>query len=162
MISLADFLSKKRKYIAAIYNDETQENLRKWCKENGFDLTKKYKGEDQPEEDFRFHTTIIYSESIHKMDNGTVELDTFQVRPFEFALLGEDKDIPVIKVDGHSLYKIRSYYIDQYEMWDKWPTYLPHISVSYVRNPDYDLKLKLPKFKLWADKITIEDVESDI
>lgn len=163
MITLYEFLSKKRKYIAAIYDDETQANLRKWCEENGFDLTKKYKGEDIKPEDFVFHTTIMYSETIHDLKNESIKLDKpFQTKPFAFELLGEDKDIPVLKVDGHGLYKQREHYVEEHEMRDKWDTYKPHVSLTYVRNADTDFtKIKLPKFKLWVDRIDVEDIDAD-
>lgn len=163
MLTLYEFLNHKRKYIAAIYNKETQDNLREWCTTNSFCLSKSYGDKDIDPYDFKFHTTIIYSESIHILDNGSIELETpFKVRPFAFELLGPDKDIPVMKVDGHALYKHREHYEDTYKMRDKWDTYLPHISLSYVRDPNYDFtSMKLPKFDLVVDRIDIEDIADD-
>jgi hypothetical protein len=161
---LHEFLNQKRKYIAAIYDDETQVNLRKWCTDNGFDLSKKFKGDDQKPEDFIFHTTIMYSETIHDLPNGKLPLTKpFLVKPFAFELLGEDKDIPVMKVDGHGLYKARESYVEDYEMRDRWSSYLPHVSLSYVRDASTDFsKIKLPKFKLWVNRIDIEDIDADV
>lgn len=44
MKSFKVFIEKKtlsRKYIAVVYDDETQLKIRDWCIDNGFDLTKK-------------------------------------------------------------------------------------------------------------------------
>ncbi len=164
MLTLAEFLSHKRKYIAAIYDQATQDKLRQWCQDNGFDLPKSYGDKDIDPVEFKFHTTIFYTESIHSLANGTIELEKpFKVRPFAFELLGENKDVPVLKVDGHGLYKQREYYESTFEMRDRFPHYLPHISVSYVRDPNYDFsKIKLPKFPLMVDRLDIEDVDGEI
>lgn len=164
MLTLAEFLSHKRKYIAAIYNEETQANMRKWCADNGFDLTKSFGDKDIKPEEFKFHTTIFYSESIHNIANEQRKLDKpFAVKPFAFDLLGPEKDVPVLKVDGHKLYKEREYYESEFDMRDKWASYLPHVSLTYVRNSATDFsKIKLPKFKLWVDQIDIEDIDADV
>lgn len=164
MLTLREFLSHKRKYIAAIYDDSTQLKLRQWCLDNGFDLSKSYGGKDIDPFDFKFHTTIFYSETIHNIGNGVQTLEKpFKVRPFAFELLGPEKDVPVIKVDGHGLYKQREYYEETFEMRDKWPSYLPHVSLSYARDPNTDFsKLKLPKFQMIVDKIEIQDIDEEI
>lgn len=164
MLTLREFLSHKRKYIAAIYDTQTQDNLREWCQKNGFDLSMSYNDKPQDPREFKFHTTIFYTETIHSLGNGEFELEKpFKVRPFAFELLGENKDVPVMKVDGHGLYKQREYYEETFEMRDKWKSYLPHVSLTYVRNAETDFsKIKLPKFPLIVNKIEIDDIDSEI
>lgn len=164
MITFREFLESRRKYIAGIYSLETQSNLMEWAQDNGFNLNISYSGKEQAPEDFKFHTTIFYSETIHNIPNGIATLDKpFLVKPYEFALLGENLDVPVLKVNGHGLYKQREFYEEEYNMKDRWKSYLPHISLSYDRSADYsNVKLKMPKFNLIIDRITIEDIDESI
>lgn len=60
MKTLREFM-KKRKYVAVIYNDESQKLLRDWCNDNGFDLSYTYSGNRQEDEEFDFHTTVFYT-----------------------------------------------------------------------------------------------------
>jgi hypothetical protein len=164
MITFREFLESRRKYIAAIYSQETQDNLRTWAQENGFNLNVSYSGKEQSPEDFKFHTTIFYSEGIHNIPNGIATLDKpFKVKPYEFALLGENLDVPVLKVNGHGLFKHREYYEEEFGMRDRWKSYLPHVSLSYDRTADYsNIKLKMPKFDLIVSSITIEDIDESV
>lgn len=148
---------KVRKYVAVQYDEETQKKLRAWAKENGFDLTKSFSGSDQKEEDFDFHTTIFFTTSVHDMKNETLDQPTKTSRAVGMKYLGPDKDVPVISVDGDDIRGLRKHY-ESMGMEDEWPSYQPHISVSYARDnlPDID-KVKLPDFDLKYDKIEIKD-----
>jgi hypothetical protein len=154
-------LAMNRKYVAVIYDDESQQQLRAWCEENGFDLTKSYSGEDQNAEDFEFHTTVSYSVNEVAMKNETLPLTHGEAFPVKFKLLGDENDIPVLVVSSPDLNDIR----DEYErrgLKDKWPDYIPHISLSYVRK-DYDLTgVKLPNFTMKFGYLKIEDINEDV
>jgi 2'-5' RNA ligase len=150
-----------RKYVSVIYDDETQIKLRNWCKENGFDLSKTYNAENQDPSDFKFHTTIFYSENESIMKNEILPLVHGEAFPLKFKLLGDNQDIPVLLVSSGDLNDLR----DEYErkgLKDKWPDFLPHISLSYVRK-DYDLSgLKLPEFRMKFGELKIEDIDEDV
>lgn len=150
-----------RKYVAVIYDDETQTKLREWCIENGFDLTKSYNEADQDPSEFEFHTTVFYSQNEVSMKNEVIPLTHGEAFPVKFKLLGENKDIPVLLVSSSDLNDIRDEY-EQRGLQDKWPDFLPHISLSYVRK-DYDLKgLKLPAFRMKFGELKIEDIDEDV
>ena len=154
----------KPKYIAVYYTKETSEKLRQWCYDNGFDLSVKYNGEEQRPEDFKFHTTIIYSTSLHSdIENEDKTIDTKSVEPVAFECLGEDKDIPVLKVTGEGILSLREYYTSAYNMTDAWSDYKPHISLSYLRRDYSDIlkNLQLPDFDLDFDTITVQDIIED-
>jgi len=164
MKSFRTFMEEKtlsRKYVAITYDDKTQEKLRDWCAENRFDLSKSYNGEDQDPSDFEFHTTVFYSENEINMENQVLPLTHGEAFPVKFKLIGENKDIPVLLVSSSDLNDIR----DEYErrgLQDKWPDFLPHVSLSYVRK-DYDLKgLKLPEFRMKFGELKIEDIDEDV
>jgi 2'-5' RNA ligase len=152
--------STSRKYVAIVYDDETQQKLRKWCEENGFDLTKSYSGDDQAPEDFEFHTTIFYSENESNIEN-SITSTSGDVEATGFKLLGENNDIPVLRVRGGDLDILRRTF-EHMGLKDKWPTYIPHISLSYVKK-DYDLSgMKVPDFRMNFGELKIEDIDEDI
>jgi 2'-5' RNA ligase len=163
MKSFKTFIEEKslaRKYVAVVYDEETQKNLRKWCKENGFDLTKSYDDLDQSPEDFEFHTTVFYSTNELNIKNEVIDFDG-EVEAKEFKLLGENHDIPVLVVLSDDLSILRKTF-KQMGLEDKWPNYIPHISLSYVKK-DYDLNtLKLPDFKMKFRKLKIENIEEEL
>lgn len=168
MKSLKDYLIENenlpltKKYISVIYDDATQENLRNYCIEHGFDLSKTYGDETQDITDFEFHTTIFYTITEHKLKNEISSYETSQVYPVKFELLGENKDIPVLIVESEILDNIRYKYETDYNMKDKWQDFKPHISLSYNREniPDVE-KLPLPDFELVFDKLKIEDLNEE-
>ena len=150
-----------RKYVAVIYDDETQLLLRDWCKENGFDLTKSYSGIEQEASDFEFHTTVVYSINEVDMKNETRPLTSGEAVAVKFKLLGDENDIPVLVVSSPDIKEIRKEMVS-HGLMDKWPDYIPHISLSYVRK-DYDLNgLKLPNFRMNFGRLAIEDINEDI
>lgn len=150
-----------RKYVAIVYDEESQRKLRKWCQENGFDLTKTYGGEDQSPEDFEFHTTVFYSINESPMKNEVIPLTHGEAFPVKFKLLGDEKDIPVLVISSPGIKDIREEFVRR-GLMDKWPDYIPHISLSYVRK-DYDLRgIKLPDFRMNFGHLKIEDINEDI
>jgi hypothetical protein len=152
---------KSRKYVAVVYDQETQRKLREWCEKNGFDLTKKYNGEDQSSKDFDFHTTVFYSVNDVSMKNRVLPLSHGEAFPQAFKLLGENKDIPVLVVSSSDLNDLRDFYENE-GLEDRWPDYVPHISLSYARK-DYDLTgLKLPDFRMRFGELKIEDISEDV
>lgn len=164
--TLKDYLTEQEnkpteKYISIIYDDETQEKLRKYCENNGFDLTKDFDGNEQSPEDFNFHTTIFYSVTKHVIDNTEKYFqDVKSVSPEKFELLGKDQDTPVIIVSGDDLKSIREHYEKEYDMDDEWDEWKPHISLTYSGKDFPDIEnINLPDFSLTFKKLKIDDVK---
>ncbi len=162
MKSFRAFIEEKtlsRKYVAVVYDEETQRKLRAWCTENGFDLTKNYSGKDQASEDFEFHTTIFYSDNESDIENGTKPA-IGDVEATGFKLLSDNHDIPVLTVSGDISVLRRTF--EHMGLECTYPNYIPHISLSYVRK-DYDLTgMKLPDFRMKFGELKIEDIDEDI
>ena len=151
----------KRKYVCIVYDDESQKNLRRWCQENGFDLTKTYSGKDQSPDDFIFHTTVFYSINEAAIENEVLPLTQGEALPSKFKLLGDNNDIPVLVISSPDINDIREEFVRR-GLMDKWPDYIPHISLSYVRK-DYDTRgIKLPDFRMNFGYLKIEDINEDI
>lgn len=125
-----DFLPEEKKYICANYDPVTQGYLRKFCEQQGFDLSYKWDGSRQDPEDFDFHTTIWFTTTEHRIKNDTYKCN-FEVRPVNFELFGENENILVMEVQGDGLQEIRDSYGRAYDMQDMYPTYRPHITVCY-------------------------------
>jgi hypothetical protein len=158
MKNFKEFIAK-RKNVAIEYDAESQKNLREWAEQNGFDLSVKYNGEKQDPKDFDFHTTIFYSTNEVPLRNRTIRQTPTEVIITGIKFLGENEDIPVltISVSGGINY-LRQHY-EKLGLEDKWPTYQPHISVSYAKKPIDIKKIKLPTFRPRYDKIKIKDIE---
>ncbi|QIG70638.1 hypothetical protein EVB91_082 [Rhizobium phage RHph_I1_18] len=148
----------KRKFIGVILTPIASAQLRAWCRFNGFNIEKSFKGKDIKSHEFDFHVTIIYTETYHDTQSGSWKIDPFDLVPIGFEMLGENKDIPAILIDPNTpgLIALR----DQYKalgMKDKWPDFKPHISLSYAGGSTDGLKL--PDFKLAVNRLTIENKE---
>lgn len=150
-----------KKYVAIIYDDATQNNLRKWATQSGFDLGYGYGGEPKDPSEYEFHTTVFYTSNDvdHKeQEPGYNLIETHEVRPVAFDTLGMEKNIPVIKVEPTgALGMLRKKY-EALGYQDQWDNYVPHISLSYARKP-VDLSLrKLPTFPLTFSYVKVEDL----
>lgn len=149
----------KRKYVAAIYDEPTQERLREFCLRYGFDITHDYNGEEIPPEQFVFHTTIFFTTSQHKMSNAVLPFRT-PVIPIGFELLGKEHDVPVFRVESENIRNLRNSFADVYGMQDEWPDFKPHLSLSYKYTGDGNFRI-LPDFPLMTDRIVIKDQNED-
>lgn len=154
MISLKDFFNLKKKYIAIHFTKETEEALRNYALSNNFDLTKNYNGDNIEPREFKFHTTVFFTDKPHPISNKTIKVDgEASVKSIE--LLGKNKDIPVLKLDT-GFNHIRKQF-EELGLSDEWPEYKPHVTLSYQYKSINNLKL--PEFKIVADHIIIEDQE---
>lgn len=150
---------KKKKFVGLKFTPESQQAMMDWAVAQGFDLKSKFDGEQQAVEDFDFHTTIFFTTSEHTTKTGTFEIPQFQLKLKSFELLGEAKNIPVIKVDTDNpdLMAIRNRF-EKIGYKDAWPDYKPHISLSYKWDGTPDIKeLDLPKFPIIVARLLISD-----
>jgi hypothetical protein len=95
------------------------------------------------------------------MKNEIRPLTYGEASPVKFKLLGDEKDIPVLVVSSPDIKNIREEMVSN-GLMDKWPDYIPHISLSYVRK-DYDLtEIKLPDFMMNFGHLKIEDINENV
>lgn len=157
MKSFKEF-SAKRKCIMIICDEPSHIKLRKWCADNGFDLTVNYDGEKQPIEDFDFHTTIVYSDTAVNMKNykGPIESETAKIVGIKF--LGEKLDVPVLSIKSDGIMAIKKKYTDL-GLVDKWPVFQPHISLSYAKEVRDIKDIVLPDFDVTYNTMKIKNVD---
>ena len=149
----------KRKYVAVQYDKESQDKLRDWASKNGFDLSVKYNGDEQDPKEFDFHTTIFYSTNEINLKNKEQKVKPTEVTITGIKFLGEDKNIPVLSVAVSDGIKDLRQQFEGLGLEDQWPSYQPHISLSYAKKQIDTSEIKLPDFKPKYDKLTIEDIE---
>lgn len=158
MFNFSGFMDKSaRKYISLKYNNETQNKLRRWAVWNGFDLTKTFKGGEQPEESFDFHTTIFYTTTRHVLPTGVIEVKPKSVRATGFKMLGKEEDVPVLSLGLDTIGPIRKHY-EEMGLKDEWPYYQPHVSLSYAKQNPSPVPMELPQFDLVFDAIVVKDI----
>ena len=149
----------KRKYVSVKYDKESQDKLRDWATKNGFDLAVKYNGEEQDPKEFDFHTTVFYSTNESNIRNKEQNLSPAEVTITGIKFLGDDKDIPVFSIElSGGIKDLREQY-ESLGLEDKWPSYQPHISLSYAKEQRDVSNMKLPDFKPKYDTLIIEDIE---
>lgn len=152
-----------RKYIAAIYDDATSENLRNWCIRHGFDLNVDWDGNPADPADFEFHTTIFYQTNdvelpLDEMFSYPL-IESSEVFPKQFGMLGKDNDIPVLKLEcSGMLATLRKKYEDL-GLTDSWDEYIPHISLSYAKQHADLQNIPLPDFKMTFSKVKVKDIK---
>ena len=153
----------KQKYIALYCDEETSQKLREWCDSNGFDLTKSYDGKELEPGEFKFHSTIWHTTSKHHLENGKTKITPVRAEIKSFECLGENNDIPVLKLKSDELVELREKYQSEYNMEDQWPDYKPHVSLSYDRRDYTDElnRLTLPDFDVYYDTLVIDDIQED-
>lgn len=157
MKTFQQFSNRNKKYVGVIFSEQTQKDLYKWATSNGFDLSIKYNGLPQKPTDFDFHTTVFFTTSEHDTKNGVFKVDEFTIQLVRFELLGKEKNIPVIVVDSDNLRNIRNVF-EALGYQDEWPSYKPHISLSYNYKGTPDLsKLKLPDFDIVVTHFKVND-----
>ena len=158
MKTLKEFMAK-RKYVSVQYDKESQDKLRDWAKKNGFNLSVKFNGEEQDPKEFDFHTTVFYSTNEVNLKNKTIKLSPTEVTISKIKFLGDDQDIPVLAIEATSGIKELRKHFEDLGLEDKWPSYQPHISLSYAKEQRDVSDVKLPDFKPKYDTLIIEDIE---
>lgn len=146
-----------KKYIEVQYTVESQDYLRNYCVENGFDLTVSFSGEVQPIQAYDFHTTVWFTSNKASVSNGTQEVQISDIVPKGFALFGEDKNILVLEIESPDLSTIRTTIGDTYKLQDAWPDYRPHITLSYSYSGDLPDVWLPDGEQLVADTLNVKD-----
>lgn len=154
-----------RKAVLFILSDESQERVFNWASSVGFDLTKSFSGNPQNPEDFDFHVTIICSENEALITNDILTRTPIQTTFSGFEVLGkrdeESKGVPVILVNKTpEMLETRKFYETFHCLYDNWPDWKAHMSLSYNWDGNPDLEaLTLPNFPIIFDKIKVSNLD---
>lgn len=139
----------------------SQANLRTWAWNNGFDITKNYKGETISPDMFDFHCTIVYSDGPPKRP---IPARTYPIAPMELIIdslgyIGKNYEYPCLHlVPTDPIMDMRREAVEYYGLTDSWPNFVPHMTLSY--NPDATPMLdrvRLPDFRIRVNKAVVTD-----
>lgn len=144
----------ERKYIEIQYNTATQQFLRGYCEDNGFDLGFDFNGKPADPNNFNFHSTVWFTTSKHQLENKTFKYNDV-VSPVGFNLFGEDKNVLVLEIKSVKLNTVRYHYAKTYNMKDEWPDFKPHITLTYKYEGELP-DIALPDQNLVADILKIK------
>lgn len=160
MLSFKKFVDNtSKKYVGLYFSKESNKLLLEYAQSNDFDLTKSYDGDDIKPEEFDFHTTIYFTSNKVFSENGVYKIKPIELQFDKFELLGKNKNIPVLRVKlSEELLDLRNTFTDL-GFKDEWPSYKPHVSLSYNYNEKIKIK-ELPKFKIVANTIKIENQDA--
>ena len=157
MKSFKDYLNeKKKKFVAIYFTKETNNKLKTYAIENGFDLTVNYAGDKIPASGFDFHCTIFFSDNDSDLINGKFKVDGYKARATGLKLLGVDKNIPVLSLNT-AFENIRDNF-EKLGLRDQWPQWVPHVSLSYNKTDIPSINnIKTPDFDIVAEYVIVKD-----
>lgn len=147
-----------KKYIALQVSAGSSAKLTAWAKRLGFDLSIGFN--EQPITKFNFHTTVFFSDNETYLRNGLFPIQAIELVPTGWKILGENTPVLLLQKTDQ-LTNLRRIY-ENMGLYDKWPEWIPHISVSYNWNgKPATTKLGLPDFKITADSIKVENQKEE-
>lgn len=158
MISYKQFVSDYQKKFVCLYFDEkTNQALRKYAQSNGFNIGIDYSGNKIDPSQFDFHITVYFTWNKVKTQVQKITFEPFEVTAKSLQLLGKDKDVPVLRIQSDdNLKRIRQYFTDN-GFKDTWPSWKPHVSLSYEKK-NYNLdKIDPPDFDLMVVSCEVQN-----
>lgn len=153
---------EKARRVVSLHADEaTQEKLRTWAEDAGFDLGWNYDGWPIDPQWFRFHVTLIATKNEVEIEDRWQPIGPLTVSPAGFAVLGADRRVPVLELSNNDkLTAMRQFFIDAFGAEPTFDEYRPHISLSYKWDGAPDLsKLSPPSFPLTFDALVVAMLE---
>lgn len=169
MTAFAEFVSPTlaRKFVSLMVADNAAARLRVFCENAGFDLTHDFDGNLQSPADFDFHVTVFSSNNFPncELPNGDYSLaelfgvSSIYLSPLGYEFLGPEKNTPVLLITPtNDLMQIRDAFHYQFGLTDDYPTWKPHITLSYNdKNHPPINRVRLPTFPISVDRLHIED-----
>lgn len=155
MLDRSEAVTKGRRIVILRANHETQVMLRDWAKEQGFDLAWNFDGWPQTSYDFDFHVTLIATENKVAIPEGARWVEPVTVEPIGFEALGDN--VPTIALgQNHALDAMRAFFMTAFGAKPTFPTFKPHISLSYRWGGSPDLSaLPMPPGPLVFDYMIV-------
>jgi hypothetical protein len=143
-----------RKFVAIIYSPETCDSLAAFCEQHVIDW--------QYDRTIPFHTTVYHSESetTRALPNGLFGGPIITTSPSHYEVLG-DYCLCLILQESRELIALRASLNEQYGLYDKWPTYKPHIALCYGWNKPVP-ELPLPTFPLLSYQFKVDTINDEL
>lgn len=155
-------VEKARRIVMLRTSWDTQEKLREWSKQMGFDLAWSYSGWPQSSWDFDFHVTVVASSNEVRIPDGARMIDPLTIDVAGYAVLGVDRSIPTLKLEANkTLSAIREFFISTYGVKPTFEDFKPHVSLSYKWDgePPVEEFSPLPPFPLVFDVLMVSTLD---
>lgn len=156
-------IEKARRVIVLRASWETQEKLREWAKEAGFDLAWSYSGWPQSSWSFDFHVTLVASANQVRIPDEVRIVDPLTVEAVGYDVLGQDRKVPVLKLEPNkTLIAMREFFITAYGVEPTFADFKPHISLSYKWDGEPDIVQSMPAmpaFPLVFDLLMVATID---
>ncbi len=152
-----------RKVVVLVAAAETQDLLRRWCEDNGFNLAASFGGAPRPAEEFEFHLTLFATVGESTLPNQTMAIDNAYAVPAGFAAFGERGTTPVLLVDDPDadLDILRADWLAAADAEPTYSDFRPHVSLSYAWNGEPALNdLVPPDAVLVFDRLEVRTLPS--
>lgn len=162
MLHCCETRPEKARRVVSLHADEaTQEKLRQWCIDAGFDLGWNYDGWPIDPDYFRFHVALLATKNEVEIEDRWQPIGALSVTPAGFAVLGADRRVPVLALEQNAkLTAMREFFIASFGAEPTFPEFTPHISLSYKWDGAPDLsKLPPPPFALTFDALVVAVLE---
>ena len=108
----------------------SQRTWREWCLQHGFDITHKFTGRRISPTEFDFHTTLLASKNAITLPATSHAIRPLTLLPCGFEVLGEKTPTAVFPAVPDLTAK-RDHLISTYGIEPTFPTFRPHVSLSY-------------------------------
>lgn len=162
----AEAIAKARRVVVLRASWETQEKMREWAQEQGFDLAWSYSGWPQHSHSFDFHVTIVASENEVRIPDEVRMIDPITVEADGYEVLGQDRRVPCLKLSQHkTLTAIRDFFIEAFGVVPTFADYKPHISLSYKWDGEPLVESSspsLPPFPLVFDLLMVGTIDDPV
>lgn len=136
---------------------ETQDALRTWAIEQGFDLGWDYDGWPQASSWFDFHVTIVASKNAVSVPVEYRQIDALTVEPQDFVELGADRRVPALRLKSHDKLRLmREFFVSTFGVEPTFEEFVPHVSLSYRWDGEPVIEtLPLPPFPIVLDALVV-------
>jgi hypothetical protein len=108
----------------------SQAAWRSWCVTHGFDVTRSFSGKPIQPTEFDFHLTLLASTNPITLPASSRSIPPFTLEPCGFTVLGQKTPTAVLAPTAY-LTDRRDWIITTYGIVPTYPSFRPHISLSY-------------------------------
>lgn len=147
-----------RKVVCLIATHDTDNWLRLWAQQQGFNLNTDYDGNPRPSDSFDFHVTLVCSANEVAVPETQHVISPITLQATGYDVLGADRRVPVMKLAATPhLLVMREFFVATYGIEPTFADYKPHVSMSYAWGGEPALdELALPDLALTFDQLRVK------
>lgn len=146
-----------RKVVCLCADHDTQNMLRAFAIDAGFNIATDYDGNPRNADAFDFHVTLVASANEVGLADTQHMIKPVTAQAIGFDVLGVDRRVPVLKLAASDrLSAMRAHFVDTYGIEPTFAEYKPHVSLAYAWDGKPALEdLALPERPLVFNQLKI-------